>query len=99
MDILAWTGTSTLAIASAWIVVLNWSAVVAGWRGGKHRSWIPILGGSLGCAALMSVPDPGPRALWWIPFLVDYGCVPGLLGTASVLLWRRMRRGPRDGAP
>lgn len=52
-------------------------------------SWIPLVGGVLGCIALLIAPSATLRALWWLPWLVDPGCVPGLLWSALASRSRR----------
>jgi hypothetical protein len=45
-------------------------------------SWIPLFGGLLGSGAIILIPGMYKHVPWWIPFIIDYGCLPGFLDTA-----------------
>jgi len=42
---------------------------------GKRSSSIPIIGGTAGFLALLLLPIPGPTGIWWLPFILDPGCL------------------------
>ena len=51
----------------------------------RHRhtpSWMPLIAGIFGAAGLLLLPVAGAKRWCWVPFLLDYGSVPGLLHTA-----------------
>jgi uncharacterized membrane protein HdeD (DUF308 family) len=77
-----------LGIFATWIIVLHWSAVARRYilkRPGG--SWIPVIGGVLGAAALVVLPLRDLHSYWWLPLVVDWGSAPGLL-QAAVAHWR-----------
>jgi hypothetical protein len=48
------------------------------WTNPENRniSSAPLLGGLLGMLAVLIVPIPGIAKWWWIPLVVDFGCLP-----------------------
>lgn len=70
------------------VASFNWFVF---WRGFVRRqkapSWIPLVAAFAGAAALFIVPTEHARPLAWLPLLLDFGALPGLLLTA-VLLFR-----------
>jgi hypothetical protein len=54
----------------------------------RAPSWIPLLGGLLGVAALRTLPIQGLRDYWWLPLFLDWGSIPGM----SHVIWVRARR-------
>lgn len=84
-----------IALAAVSILIIAGNAVIIlrGLTGrAKNESWVPILGGTLGVLALLIAPWPRLRDYWFIPLLIDWGCVPGLLHTAIFLLGRQLSR-------
>jgi hypothetical protein len=79
-----------LSLLGAWICLLNWSVF---WRLHVRRqpsgSWIPILGALLMAIGFAFAPWPTLTRLWWLPFLCDWGSLPGLVHTAVVLARHR----------
>jgi hypothetical protein len=67
-----WSAAGVLLVGALWVIVVNWLCVV------MHRSWVPLVGGLLGCLGLLVVPIASATAYWWVPFLVDFGSAPGL---------------------
>ena len=59
-------------------------------------SWIPLLGGGMGALALAILPLPQANRWWWLPFLLDWGSLPGLLHAALWHLLRIVRKRHRD---
>lgn len=55
-----------------------WSVHV---RKQSTASWIPLLGGVFGTISLAVLPLPEFKHFWWLPLLLDYGCLPGLTQT------------------
>lgn len=80
----------SLLLIFIWIGALNW---IVFWRGfvrkAKAPSWIPLLAGCAGAAALLVVPDPRAHAIAWLPLVIDFGSLPGLLFTAAIHLRTR----------
>lgn len=84
-------GGVLLLAFGAWISFLNWTVF---WQGfvqkQQTRSWTPLLGAVLMALGLLAVSENRARAIWWVPFLLDWGSAPGLLFTL-VGIWRRQR--------
>ena len=49
------------------------------------ESWIPVFGGLLVFIALFEIPYDFPWYLKLLPFIVDWGCIPGL--THTLIFW------------
>lgn len=81
-----------LAVPALGVIVLNWMVV---WRWVFHRrrtgSWIPLLGGLAGSLGILISPSPVIHAYWWVPLLLDWGCVPGMTITLAQLAIHRGR--------
>jgi hypothetical protein len=79
---LRWTTGIVLLTISGWLIYLN-STVF--WKGYVRReltsSWIPLLGGGLGATALAVLPIAIAHKWWWLPLLVDWGSLPGIIYT------------------
>ena len=79
-----------LLIPAFWIIVLNWGIF---WRSHIRRSnsssWIPLLGGCLGAAGLLLLPGQNSAKWCWLPFLLDWGSIPGLSYTGFWLYKNR----------
>ena len=56
----------------------NWFTVVNYLINKKHSSWIPLIGGIAGSASLLVYQNPNLHIYWWIPLVIDWGCLPGL---------------------
>lgn len=71
---------------NVWFV--NW---INGWRLHVRREnchWFPLIGGVLGALAVFVLPVPTLRGYWWLPFVIDWGCAPGLM-LAAIWYLRR----------
>ena len=73
-------GLALLAIF-IWIALLNWRVFYLRLTGRRAPSWIPLMGGVSGAAGLLLLPVGEVAGYWWVPPLLDYGCVPGLIHT------------------
>jgi len=73
-----WVLGGALFSVSLWITLLNglvfWNGLI---RKKETSSWIPLLGGLSGTFALFVIPNLGLCYLWWVPLLLDWGCMPG----------------------
>lgn len=60
----------------------------------RSVSAVPLICGLIGCLGFYLSPDPSVARLWWLPFLLDWGCVP-LLTECAVFwfLWKYTRFG------
>jgi hypothetical protein len=62
-------------------------------------STVPVLNGLIGSAGCLTSSDPWIRALWWVPFLVDWGCAPWLIEEViGRLFGRTTPNDPRSAA-
>jgi hypothetical protein len=55
-------------------------------------SVVPFMGGILGCAGFLLSRSLALRHLWWLPLILDFGCLPSLVGWALVLTKKGLRR-------
>lgn len=83
-----------------WVAALNWSVVWQGVRKpeGYVPSWIPIVGGLLGYIGIAYLPSEELHSYRLLPFLLDWGCIPGFLHTAYFWIGR-WRRGKSNHEP
>ena len=79
-----WSAAVVLAALSALTIGANWFGVVNAVRSHSSYSPIPIIGGILGCSALLLVPVRGAWWFAWVPLVLDYS-VAGLLYATLVL--------------
>ena len=93
---LKWIIGTLLLLAGAWLMGLN-SAVF--WRRHVQKressSWIPLLGGMLGAAGLLLIPFAPTQKWWWLPLVLDWGCLPGISYSILFHLVRAIRTGSR----
>jgi hypothetical protein len=77
--ILKWIIGSALLLVGGWLMILN---ALVFWRRCVQKrvasSWIPFLGGLLAAAGLALIPLAGIHKWWWLPFFLDWGCLPGI---------------------
>jgi len=70
-------------IASVFWILGNWWAVIRGVIRKPKGSGLPIIPGVLGAVALLIAPPQNDifrwHSYWWVPLLVDVGCVPWLI--------------------
>jgi hypothetical protein len=90
MVLLRWLAFSILLFVGAWVIIANW--VIPLRRGGG--SLIPIIGGVFVAIAFAVVPVDTIRWLWWVPLIVDLGCLPILLLATGAFIWRTVSRRP-----
>lgn len=78
-------------LLGTWIILLNWNCFYSGvLRKRKASSWIPLIGAllwSLGISLWMGRFD----FYSWLPFLFDYGSIPGLAYTAYYHMMRKSK--------
>jgi len=92
---LRWIVGGALLALSSWLAGLNGYVF---WKGCVRReqtsSWIPVLGGGLGVAALTIIPVVTVNRWWWLPLVLDWGSLPGIIFTVC---WHVARAKPRSG--
>jgi hypothetical protein len=86
MDPLRLVASILMAIAALWVTIMNWYIVFSYCFTRKHVSWVPLVGGLLGCGATLAYPGGRLASYWWMPLLADWGCAPGLSFTAVCFL-------------
>jgi hypothetical protein len=83
MLVLRWSAAAVLAAVGGWVIAVNWMIVLR--LGG---SLVPLVGGLLVALAVALVPWEGLRGWWWVPLVVDWGCMPMLVLTVVGEVWR-----------
>ena len=78
-----WIVAGALLLLFAWISLSNWILLF------RRSSWIPLIGGAAGVLGCLLAPDDVLRRVWWIPLIVDFGCLPGLAWTVIDRLFLR----------
>ena len=84
---LRWILVLAASFLGAVAVVENWRVLLAWLIRRKHSSTIPVFGGGLLAGAIALSPGPALRPLWWLPLILDPGCLPLLLTTS--IFWLR----------
>lgn len=80
MLVARWILGGVFSVLALWVIALNWSVVIRRFiLRAQTGSWIPLLGGICGIAALLVLPVDMFNRYWWIPALVDWGSVPGFI--------------------
>lgn len=60
-------------------VIVNWMIVYNAYVKNKHSSWVPLLGGLFVAIGLSALPYESIQNYLWVPFIIDYGCLPALI--------------------
>jgi UDP-N-acetylmuramyl pentapeptide phosphotransferase/UDP-N-acetylglucosamine-1-phosphate transferase len=71
--------STLLLIVGCVLSISNWYNAYRQYRNYSTHSTIPLLGGAMICAGVWLSPYLGFNHLWWIGFVLDYGCAPLLL--------------------
>jgi hypothetical protein len=76
------------------LTLANWVYVFQSFYYKENHSKVPFVGGVSACLGCLLWPSGSLRSFWWIPLLVDIGCIPLLLGLAiQFVVWLIRRRG------
>jgi hypothetical protein len=70
---------SLLLFLGTVVIVGNWSAPVVSFVRKRNVSMIPLLGGMFGAAGCFLSPWGFLNSLWWLPLIIDIGCIPMLV--------------------
>ena len=85
MLIFKWVLAILFFICFLWIAIMNgivfWQSHI---KKLKTSSWIPLIGGILGLSSLLILPIKGLKLWCWLPLIIDWGSIPGLLET---IIW------------
>jgi hypothetical protein len=90
-------GSILLLMLGGYFIVFNWSCIWRYVRKGEHESWIPLVGGFFGCGGCLGIP--ALSEYWGVPWVVDWGSLPGFTFTLAyfgIWFWRRRRNGSQD---
>ena len=84
--------TTSIALLAVGLLigVCQWLSIVTA---GKKVSLITLFGGTLGAVGCLLSPNPTVRMLWWLPPLIDPGCVLSLLYMAAFVVWKWWNNG------
>jgi hypothetical protein len=89
MNTVWWLISLVLLALFFWLAGMNavvfWQSMVLR---KKTSSWIPLLGGVFGALALLSMPMQGVRWYWWLPLILDWGSLPGILFSVAYTFTR-----------
>lgn len=67
-----------LLVIGVWLVILNWKSFYVTYiKKERFCSWIPIIPGLIVILAFILLPNNRIIHLFWIGFLLDWGCIPG----------------------
>jgi hypothetical protein len=62
-----------------WVAICNLWMIVRFYLYGKRGSQIPFIGGILGLLGVWLAPGGVLLKYWWIPLVLDIGCLPFLV--------------------
>lgn len=81
-----------LGVLSCWIIALNWSAFAKRYVLRRQTgSWIPLIGGVAGAAAIWVLPMDEIHKYWLLPLFVDWGSIPGFVHALLFYAFARRR--------
>ena len=87
MSILSWVVTTLLLFLGGWITIANWIIPMRP----KGGSLIPVIGGAFVAIAFAISPLGVLNGFWWLPLILDLGCLPLLILTGGYLIWRVLK--------
>jgi H+/Cl- antiporter ClcA len=87
-----WAISLILICVGGYVVVMNWFVVFQWMFAKKHSSWIPLVGGVIAALGVGLIPNTEARSYWWIPLILDWGSVPGLLHAVGCGLVHVLRK-------
>jgi len=68
------------------VIIMNWAIIYYSLVKKKHSSWAPLVSGVLAAVGLANFPIEGVEKYWYVPLIIDYGCLPGMAHTAWFFL-------------
>lgn len=88
-----------LIVLSGLLLLANWLGLLVlyaqqlrGRESGRGYSFVPIIGGVLGCVGILLLPISGAWVWSWIPLVLD----PIVLGSLIVIIQLSLRKRGRD---
>jgi UDP-N-acetylmuramyl pentapeptide phosphotransferase/UDP-N-acetylglucosamine-1-phosphate transferase len=87
VELVRWILATVIFVPAFSLIATNWAIFGHNFRCRRNQtdsysSWIPLVGGVLGVLAFSVAPVPDINRFSWIPLVVDYGCLIGLLEAA-----------------
>ncbi len=90
MVVLSWIVSCTLMLVFVGIAGSNARLAFASLVLKKRSpSWIPIVGGVIGAIGVAVLPVENSWRFLWIPFLLDWGSLPGIVHAVVWILFFR----------
>jgi hypothetical protein len=87
-----------LCLLGGYLIVGQWVGGIQSMRKQRNYSPVPLLGGGLAAIGIAVAPWPAVRTFWWLPPIVDPGCL-GVLFLPFYLVWywisKNSKRRPR----
>ena len=77
-----WALSVVLLLVGGFVIIMNWVIIYYSLVKKKHSSWAPPAGGVFAAVSLAILPIAGVAKYWYVPLIVDYGCLPGMTHTA-----------------
>jgi hypothetical protein len=91
MTVAAWFISLLLLFLGGWAMITNWVIPLRP----KGGSLIPVIGGVFVAIAFVTIPFKVLHGFWWLPLIVDLGCLPLLVLAGGHFAWRSLTK--RDG--
>lgn len=79
-----------LCLLGGWVIVINYIVLFDIIRKKCVRSWIPLVGGSSVAIAFAISSLTVFKAYWFVPLLLDFGCIPGITHAVFYMLLTRV---------
>lgn len=89
-------GGIALIVVGLFFIVMNWAVVLQWLLRRKHSSWVPLFGGLLAAIGTVVLPYPYFRSFWWVPLVIDWGSLPGLIFTVFYFGGRKIRNSEKE---
>jgi hypothetical protein len=89
-----WIVSMTMMLISVWVIIANIWITFGGLfkKRQSFESLLPLIEGIIGMIGLHISPHARLQHSWWIPLILDLGCLPLLLCVIFDQLWKRLRR-------
>jgi len=88
MFLFRWIIAGVLLICFAWVASANaWISIrpYLSKKNRKNNSLGPFIGGLVGMAGFLIAPNATLNSLWWLPLVLDIGCV--FLGVVTIVYY------------
>lgn len=84
MDNIRYVLAAILGFFGLYLFFGNWYVFFIGFIKRKNApSWVPLFSAILLCVAILLIPNNPYRWLCWVPFIIDWGSLPGI--TTSII--------------